>query len=71
LEDRNAHFFHQHGLSYRTNDVAQQVAVAMRLCQDQAYRQQMLRQQREHANTRSSDDVIDLIISNYAESATQ
>lgn len=65
LEDRNAHFFHQHGLSYHTNDVAQQVAVAMRLCQDQAYRQQMLRQQREHANTRSSDDVIDLILNKY------
>ena len=71
LEDRNAHFFHQHGLSYYTNDVAQQVAVAMRLCQDKAYRQQMLRQQREHANTRSSDDFIDLILSNYEASATQ
>lgn len=71
LEDRNAHFFHQHGLSYHTNDVAQQVAVAMRLCQDQAYRQQMLRQQREHANTRSSDDVIDLILSKYEAAATQ
>ena len=71
LEDRNAHFFHQHGLSYHTNDVAQQVAVAMRLCQDQAYRQQMLRQQREHANTRSSDDVIDLILRNYEQSELQ
>ena len=71
LEDRNAHFFHQHGLSYHTNDVAQQVAVAMRLCQDQAYRQQMLRQQREHANTRSSDDVIDLILNKYEAAATQ
>lgn len=71
LEDRNAHFFHQHGLSYHANDVAQQVAVAMRLCQDQAYRQQMLRQQREHANTRSSDDVIDLILRNYEQSELQ
>lgn len=71
LEDRNAHFFHQHGLSYHTNDVAQQVAVAMRLCQDQAYRQHMLRYQREHANTRSSDDFIDLILSNYEATAIQ
>ena len=70
LEDRNAHFFHQHGLSYHTNDVAQQVVVAMRLCQDQAYRQQMLHQQCEHANTRSSDDIIDLILSEY-DTATQ
>jgi processive 1,2-diacylglycerol beta-glucosyltransferase len=71
LENHNAHFFHQHGLSYYTNDVSQQVAVAMRLCQDKMYRQQMLRQQREHANTRTSDDVIDLILSEYEETAIQ
>ena len=62
LENHNAHFFHQHGLSYFTTDIRQQVAVAQRLCEDSAYRQQMLRNQRANANPHSSDDVIDLIV---------
>ncbi len=62
LENYNAHFFHNHGLSYHTTDPQQQVAIAMRLCEDKAYRQQMLRNQRAHANPHTSDDVIDLIL---------
>lgn len=62
LENYNAHFFHNHGLSYHTTDPQQQVAIAMRLCEDKAYRQQMLRNQRAQANPHTSDDVIDLIL---------
>ena len=61
LENHNAHFFHQHGMSYFTTDIKQQVAVAKRLCEDKPYRKQMLRNQRANANPHSSDDVIKLI----------
>ena len=64
LENHNAHFFHLHGMSYFTTDIRQQVAIAKRLCEDTHYRQQMLRSQRANANPHSSDDVIDLILSN-------
>ena len=62
LENHNAHFFHQHGMSYFTTDIQQQVAVAKRLCEDLNYRKQMLRNQRMNANPHSSDDVINFII---------
>lgn len=65
LENHNAHFFHNHGMSYHTNDPQQQVAIAMRLCEDQKYRQQMLLNQRTHANPRTSDEVIDYILKNH------
>ena len=62
LENHNAQFFHQHGMSYFTTDIQQQVAVAKRLCEDTHYRKQMLRNQHANANPHSSDDVINLII---------
>jgi processive 1,2-diacylglycerol beta-glucosyltransferase len=62
LENHNAHFFHQHGMSYFTTDIHQQVAVAMRLCEDAQYRKQMLDNQRANANPHCSDDVINFII---------
>jgi processive 1,2-diacylglycerol beta-glucosyltransferase len=64
LENHNAHFFHQHGMSYFTTDIQQQVTVAKRLCEDSHYRKQMLRNQRMNANPHSSDDVINLILEN-------
>lgn len=64
LENHNAHFFHLHGMSYFTTDIRQQVVIAKRLCEDTHYRQQMLRCQRANANPHSSDNVIDLILSN-------
>jgi processive 1,2-diacylglycerol beta-glucosyltransferase len=64
LENHNAHFFHQHGMSYFTSDIQQQVAVAKRLCEDSHYRKQMLRNQRMIANPHSSNDVINLILEN-------
>ena len=62
LENYNAQFFHNHGLSYHTTDISQQVAVAMRLCEDKSYRENMLQQQRLNSNPHTSDDVIDLIL---------
>jgi len=64
LENKNAQFFHNHGMSYHSNDIPQQVAVAIRLCEDEAYRKQMLRLQRMNANQHTSDYVIDLILKN-------
>lgn len=64
LENHNAHFFHQHGMSYFTTDIQQQVAVAKRLCKDTHYRKQMLRNQRANTNPHCSDDVINLILEN-------
>jgi processive 1,2-diacylglycerol beta-glucosyltransferase len=68
LENHNAHFFHQHGMSYFTTDIQQQVAVAKRLCKDTHYRKQMLRNQRANANPHCSDDVINLILENQIHS---
>ena len=62
LENHNAQFFHQHGMSYFTTDIPQQVAVAKCLCENATYRERMLRNQRANANPHSSDDVIDLIL---------
>lgn len=62
LENYNARFFHNHGLSYHSNDTNQQVAIAMRLCEDKAFRNRMLQQQRLNSNPHTSDDVIDLIL---------
>ena len=62
LENYNARFFHNHGLSYHTNDTNQQVAIAMRLCEDKAFKKSMLQQQRIYGNPRTSDDVIDWIL---------
>lgn len=64
LENHNAHFFHQHGMSYFTTDIQQQVTIAKRLCEDSTYRKQMLRQQQANANPHTSDDVINLILEN-------
>ena len=40
-ETDNARFFHYHGMSYSTTDIAQQVKVAHRLCTDDDYRLSM------------------------------
>lgn len=61
LENYNARFFHYHNLSYYTEDILQQVAVAQRLCTDTAYRERMLRAQRENSNPHTSEDIIRLI----------
>jgi len=62
LENSNARFFHYHNLSYYSEDVRQQVAVAIRLATDAKYREKMLRAQNENANRHTSDDVVRLIV---------
>ena len=70
LENHNAHFFHQHGMSYFTTDIQQQVTVAKRLCEDATFRKQMILSQQANANPHSSDDVINLILQNVNKTIT-
>jgi processive 1,2-diacylglycerol beta-glucosyltransferase len=47
-ETRNAEFFHYHNLSYSTEDIEQQIVVAVKLCKDTDFRKRMIEaQQRE------------------------
>jgi len=62
LENYNARFFHYHNMSYHTDDVRQQADVAVRLCTDAAYRERMLRAQRENSNPNTSADVVRLVV---------
>jgi len=62
LENSNAKFFHYHNMSYYSEDVHQQVSVAIRLATDEEYKNKMLRAQSENANRNTSDDVVKLII---------
>lgn len=61
LEDYNALFFHYHGMSYSTCDIAQQARIAHRLCTDDALRARMTDAQRRNSNPRTCADVIDLL----------
>lgn len=61
LEDKNALFFHFHNMSYSTKDPRHQADVALRLCNDEAWRNRMLEAQRRNTNLHTCDDIIDLI----------
>lgn len=61
LEQFNAHFFHFHDMSYYTEDVEEQVNMALRLCDDESLRNTMLEAQCRNANPRTCEDIIDLI----------
>ena len=63
LEDRNARFFHYHNMSYSSPDPKQQAAVALRLCEDAAYRKRMLDAQNRNSNHRTCDTITDLVLS--------
>ena len=63
LEDRNALFFHYHNMSYSSLDPKQQAAVALRLCEDAAYRKRMLDAQNRNSNHRTCDTITDLVLS--------
>lgn len=62
LEDYNARFFHYHNMSYSTTDVAQQAAVAVRLCNDETYRERMLSAQRRNANPQTCARITEIIL---------
>ena len=61
LEDKNAQFFHARGMSYYTQDLHQQVDVAIRLCRDMSFREQMLKSQRENANVQTCEIIVNIL----------
>ena len=61
---RNAecgNFFHYHGMSYSSLEVKQQVTVALRLCNDDAYRQRMCDSQRTNADGDACRRILELL----------
>ncbi len=62
LEDKNAQFFHARNMSYYTTEPHKQVEIAIRLCNDLPFREQMLKSQRENANKRTCEMIVNLII---------
>lgn len=60
-ETRNADFFHYHNLSYSTEDVEQQVAVAVRLCKDNDFRNRMIEAQRREGKPDTLPNVLKLM----------
>lgn len=62
LEDKNARFFHYHNMSYSSLDPAQQAAVALRLCDDAAYRLRMTEAQRRNSYPNCCNDIIALLL---------
>lgn len=60
-ETRNALFFHYHGMSYSTMDVAEQVARAEILCKDNHERGIMIRSQRANINPNTGKDILQLL----------
>lgn len=60
-ETRNAEFFHYHGMSYSSLEVKQQVTVALRLCNDDAYRQRICDSQRTNADGDACRRILELL----------
>lgn len=61
LEEKNAQFFHTHGMSYYTTDPYKQVEIAIRLCNDKVFRDQMLESQQKNANNKTCDMIVNII----------
>jgi len=62
LEDKNAQFFHARNMSYYTTDTQKQVEIAIRLCNDLPFREKMLKSQRENANNRTCDMIVNILM---------
>ena len=62
LEDKNAQFFHARNMSYYTTDTQKQVEIAIRLCNDLPFREKMLKSQRESANNRTCDMIVNILM---------
>ena len=62
LEDKNGQFFHARNMSYYTTDTHKQVEIAIRLCNDLPFREQMLKSQRENANNRTCDMIVNILM---------
>lgn len=59
-ETRNAEFFHYHGMSYSCTDPAQQVKIALRLCEDTEYRKTMTGAQKLNAKPDTCQNILGL-----------
>lgn len=62
LEDKNGQFFHARNMSYYTTDTQKQVEIAIRLCNDLPFREKMLKSQRENANNRTCDMIVNILM---------
>ena len=60
-ESRNAEFFHFHGMSYSSEDIAYQVHIALRLCDDMEYRNTMTGAQRLNAKPDTCHNICSLL----------
>lgn len=61
IEDKNADFFHKHGMSYSSNDLRQQSEYAFRLCDDEDCRKEMLQSQMNNRMESASADILKII----------
>lgn len=61
-ETCNALFFHYHGMSYATTDIAEQVRAAGRLCFDEAVRDKMIADQTANINKNTCHDITGLLL---------
>ncbi len=59
-ETRNAEFFHYHGMSYSTQDVKEQVDMALKICSEPERFGKMTRSQRENINYNACEQILDL-----------
>ncbi|MCK9302697.1 MAG: hypothetical protein PHU62_07480 [Bacteroidales bacterium] len=60
-ETRNALFFHYHGMSYSTTDIAEQVNRALNICEDINQRNKMIYLQRVNINPNTCKDILQLL----------
>ncbi len=60
-ETHNALFFHYHGMSYSTKDVAEQVRRAVSLCTSHQENQRMMEAQRKNINHNTCSDILMLL----------
>ncbi len=60
-ETRNAEFFHYHNLSYSTEDIEQQVVVAVRLCNDADFRKRMIEAQQREGKPDTMPNILKLM----------
>ena len=62
LEDKNGQFFHARNMSYYTTDTQKQVEIAIRLCNDLPFREQMLKSQQENSNNSTCDMIVNILM---------
>ncbi len=63
LENHNIDFFVAHGMSCTATTVEEQADLAVRLCEDNTMRENMLQAQRDNTNPHAADDIVTLVVS--------